>query len=410
MLSHLLVVAIALLAGGCIVEAVGPASLDADGVYRGINLGGWLVLESWLTPSLYADNKVQAGGGEWQFCQVVGRDQCGDVLQPHWDTWLNETHIEILSEAGFQYARIPIGYWILDRNATEPLPAGGWYYLERAIGWLGKHGMKAVIDLHGAPGSQNGHDNSGKSGPIEWNTPTNINRTVHVLGMLASRVVAWDSNKTMAGVVAGIETLNEPWSTAVNGPITFDTLRAFYVQAYDAIRTAGFNGIIWISDAFAGSQPWEGVLAPPDYTNVMLDSHLYHAFGGPTSNMTPWAVTDYVCSNDAPGVSARTDADWVVVGEWSNALKQGNTPTGPNALTPDAASWLRSMTAAQMRAWDGSYAGGPGRGNGPGKGSFFWNFRTETGISEWDMLLMLRSNAAPTSADTAQFSTFEFQC
>jgi hypothetical protein len=109
-------------------------------------------------------------------------------------------------------------------------------------------------------------------------------------------------------------------------------------------------------------------------------------------------------------VAARSDADWVVVGEWSNALKSGNTPTGPNALTPDAASWLRVMTAAQMRAWDGSYSGGPGRGNGTGKGSFFWNFRTETGESEWDMLLMLANNAAPASADTSQFSTFEFQC
>ena len=36
---------------------------------------------------------------------------------------------------------------------------------------------QAVIDLHGAPGSQNGEDHSGRSSNgIHWNTPANINR------------------------------------------------------------------------------------------------------------------------------------------------------------------------------------------------------------------------------------------
>ncbi|KAA0148021.1 hypothetical protein FNF29_06965 [Cafeteria roenbergensis] len=400
----------AALACAAAVSAAGPASLDADGVYRGVNLGGWLVLESWLSPSVFAKHGVAAGAGEWQFCEKVGRDQCGPALQEHWDTWLTEAHIATLAEAGLQYARIPLGYWIVDRNSTEPLPAGGWWYLERAVGWLKSHGMRAVLDLHGAPGSQNGHDNSGRTGDIQWPRPGNVNRTVAVLAEIARRVVAWDAsgNASMAGAVAGIEVLNEPWTPAVGGPVTYDLLRDFYVRAYDAVREQGFNGTIWVSDGFAGSGPWVGVLAPPQYTDVLLDSHLYHAFGGPTTNMTAWDTVRFVCDQDGPGVAGRTDADWVVVGEWSNAVTKRNPPGG--RLQGGAASWLRAMLVAQLGAWDGSFAGGPGRGAGPGKGSFFWNFRTETGEAGWDLLMLLDQAGAPPQLSTAALSEFEFSC
>jgi len=387
-----------------------PAGLDPDGVYRGINLGGWLVLESWLTPSLYSTHGVASGQGEWQFCDTVGRDQCGDVLTPHWDTWVTEERIATLAAAGLQYARIPLGYWIVDRNATEPLPAGGWFYLERALGWLKAHGMRAVLDLHGAPGSQNGHDNSGRTGDIQWNRPENINRTVSVLAEIARRVMAFESNATLSGVVHGIETLNEPWTPAVNGPIQYSTLIDFYQRSYAAIRGTGFNGSIWISDGFAGSGVWSGVMSPPAYVDVMLDSHLYHCFGGPTTDMSQWATTRYACDSDGPGVASRTVADWVVVGEWSNSLKNGNPETGVVPIAPAAASWLRAMTASQLAAWDGSFTGGPGRGKGPGKGSFFWNFYTETRIPGWDMLLLLEQGAAPPQLNTANMSQFEYTC
>ncbi len=65
------------------------------------------------------------------------------------------------------------------------IQVGGWFYLQRAMGWAKQLGMQMIIDLHGAPGSQNGHDNSGFSGAINWQNSNNIQRTIDVLVYLA---------------------------------------------------------------------------------------------------------------------------------------------------------------------------------------------------------------------------------
>ncbi len=51
---------------------VGALEEKPQTLYRGVNLGGFLVLESWIIPSLFANNSVPDGLGEWQFCETVG--------------------------------------------------------------------------------------------------------------------------------------------------------------------------------------------------------------------------------------------------------------------------------------------------------------------------------------------------
>ena len=40
--------------------------------------------------------------------------------------------------------------------------------MKRLVKWADEIGLKVLIDLHGAPGSQNGFDNSGKASNVEW--------------------------------------------------------------------------------------------------------------------------------------------------------------------------------------------------------------------------------------------------
>jgi aryl-phospho-beta-D-glucosidase BglC (GH1 family) len=54
--------------------------------------------------------------------------------------------------------RIPIGYWAFDVAPGEPYIQGQKPYLLNAIGWAAKYNLKVIIDLHGAPGSQNGYE------------------------------------------------------------------------------------------------------------------------------------------------------------------------------------------------------------------------------------------------------------
>lgn len=54
------------------------------------------------------------------------------------------------------HVRVPIGYWAWEVGPGEPYIQGQLPYLRQAVNWAADYGLKVVIDLHGAPGSQNG--------------------------------------------------------------------------------------------------------------------------------------------------------------------------------------------------------------------------------------------------------------
>jgi glucan 1,3-beta-glucosidase len=87
-----------------------------------------------------------------------------------------------------------------------------------------------MIDLHGAPGSQNGFDNSGFRGPREWFwNQTNADRSVAALKVL----VAEFTQAGYANTVAAIGMLNEPFP-ASDDQVRF--LRAFMEESYKQLR------------------------------------------------------------------------------------------------------------------------------------------------------------------------------
>lgn len=74
----------------------------------------------------------------------------------------------------------PVGYWnVIDILDGEPYVAGAYPYLIRAIYWAAEFDIKATIDLHGVPGSQNGQDNSGLSNIVSFQaSQSNFDRAV----------------------------------------------------------------------------------------------------------------------------------------------------------------------------------------------------------------------------------------
>jgi glucan 1,3-beta-glucosidase len=75
-----------------------------------------------------------------------------------------------------------------------------------------------MIDLHGAPGSQNGFDNSGRRGApantngIHFLEDGNVDRTLKVLGMITELISGWITEGHIASkTIFGIELANEPW-------------------------------------------------------------------------------------------------------------------------------------------------------------------------------------------------------
>jgi glucan 1,3-beta-glucosidase len=108
------------------------------------------------------------------------------------------------------------GYWAFIAVPGEPYIQGFQGYLDQAITWAQQCGLKVWIDLHGAPGiqlpistnsgSQNGFDNSGQRGPVNWGTGDTVTYTQQTLQVIVNKYSA----APYAGTVVGIELLNEP--------------------------------------------------------------------------------------------------------------------------------------------------------------------------------------------------------
>ena len=91
--------------------------------YRGAALGGWLVLEPWITPSLFyqflgasqkwgdeAPNHV--GLDSMSFCEALGPEEGNLQLRRHWKTWVTEQEIADLVVVGADTVRVPVGDWM----------------------------------------------------------------------------------------------------------------------------------------------------------------------------------------------------------------------------------------------------------------------------------------------------------
>ena len=93
---------------------------------------------------------------EGTFGQLQDKTTATNALKNHWDTWITEADFARIAAAGLNHVRLPVGSWAWDVSGGEPYIQGQLPYLRKAITWARKYGIKVIIDLHGAPGSQNG--------------------------------------------------------------------------------------------------------------------------------------------------------------------------------------------------------------------------------------------------------------
>lgn len=237
--------------------------------HRGANLGAWMIPEKWM----FSDDSTLWAGTDatdlYSLCTSLGQEEATRRLTEHRDTWFTESDFETMANNGVNHVRLPMAYWDVDPNSS-PYTFGGQKYINLALDWAAAHGMTVLIDLHAAPGSQNGQDHSGHSGAINWSDPANVAWTVEVLETMAK---LWGNHPA----VWGIELLNEPHYS-----LSHDLLTSFYRDAYNAIRTHSADVHVVICSLY-GPHDWTaGVLPEPQYRNVVLDLHLYTVWSGLT--------------------------------------------------------------------------------------------------------------------------------
>lgn len=309
---------------------------------RGVNLGGWLLLERWMTPALFAGTTAK---DEYTFMQTPG---AAEKITDHHQSFMTEEDFRWLAEHGVNAVRIPIGYWIF---GDVPPYVGSIERLDWAVSMAAKCKLKVLLCLHGAPGSQNGKDHSGRIGEAEWfRSREHRELTIQFLERLAAHY----RNEP---AIWGIELLNEP-------KIAFFhlTLRRFYREAYERVTKVARPGTrIVFHDAFTPRLLSGAIMARPDYP-VVMDIHWYQ-FGNMWERFESLAHY-FTRVGRRVGLIHRLERfhQPVIIGEWSVVLSQ-KALDRKGALS--AAEAFRRHGALQT----GVYA--------QALGWFYWTYKTE---------------------------------
>ena len=232
---------------------MGPTGSDT---LRGVNLGGWLVLEPWITPSLFVRTPAK---DEYSFMQEPG---AAERIEKHRKEFIREADFRWLAKYGVNAVRIPVGYWLFEDDTPFTATVA---YLDWAMDMAEKYELRVLIDLHAAKGSQNGYDHSGRIGRADWFSHRAYREeTTTLLARIAARYRDHPS-------LWGIELLNEPKVRLWH----FFTLRQFYRDAYGAVAAVALPKTrIVFSDAFM-PRLMTGVLSEAGEHTPVLDAHWY---------------------------------------------------------------------------------------------------------------------------------------
>jgi aryl-phospho-beta-D-glucosidase BglC (GH1 family) len=214
-----------------------------------------------------------------------------ELVDLYQKNYFTERDFDNLAEMGINCARLP--FW--DRNLVDE--KGNFYgYVPRAkdpyakaferIDWFieeaGKRSIYVILDCHGAPGSQNGSDHSGRDGGVhkesrsEFFFGQNIRENQDLFYRIWEVIAARYKGNP---VVAGYDLLNEPfctwrYTTRLSATrLNEGLLWPIYDQAYRKIREIDPDHIIIMAAT------WDPVDLPDPqkygWSNVMYEYHNY---------------------------------------------------------------------------------------------------------------------------------------
>ncbi|KAI9812229.1 MAG: exo-1,3-beta-glucanase [Phylliscum demangeonii] len=381
------------------IDVIEPLAERSEplGLLRGVNVGGWLLLEKWMSPELFAGTNAT---DQWTFDGTAG---AAAKLQAHWDTWFTQADVRWLRGVGINTLRVPIGFWAYD-NAETPYLHGADAYLEKAIGWAREAGLKVWVDCHGLPGSQNGLDHSGHAVGPAWQTGPNMARALAVLQTMARKYGA----VAYADTVIGLQLVNEPaaWGTGSTMPRT----RLFAYDGYQAVRAQAANPslLIVMHDAFQGPAFWTDFPAILGSDGLFgVDTHQYQCFVPDDSTLDQAQHIRKACAR-APDLRAANARLPTFVGEWSPVtnicvLADGSTTPGSSCAQPgcqcqsaDVDRWNPQMVAqvrryveAQLDVFESSTSG-----------HFMWSFK---GPGAWSFVTGVQNGFIPNPITARRF-------
>jgi glucan 1,3-beta-glucosidase len=267
---------------------------------RGVNIGGWLVLERFITPYLFAITTCHLSGNfcyhpgqigrmtgytttttkecDWKVCKPVlqknsisgemefPRDKvslmqqfddpliASKFLDLHYQHFVTRQDINDLKEAGVTHVRVPLSPSIVTSSSPPEEEVAddndnAWLYFLRLVGWCRQDGIQVWPDLH-----------------IQTSTSWNVNHTLDAVRTISREIV----KDGLGDVVTGFGIFNpQP-----NNMDLYDmqVVRDYASKALYIVRSTLGNDTAIIMGDMDNSTMWnDGWWV--DKPNTHLDSH-----------------------------------------------------------------------------------------------------------------------------------------
>ena len=307
--------------------------------FEGVNLGGWLLVERWMNPSLFDGTDAE---DEYSLMKTkLGASR----IEKHRKEFITEADWKWLSRHTITHVRLPIGYWALNDDTPYKNTLT---YVDWAFRMAEKYDIQILLDLHALKGSQNGTMHSGKIGAVEWRRYEQD--SLDTLKQLALRYRDSPS-------LWGIEIINEP---KVIG--NYFALVRYYRDAYAMLRKVLNKGTYTVfQDGFVPLL-FSGVLWARKDHPVVMDTHFYLAFPKLLSGLSPKAYDRFRRVLYGGALLLTIWRQPVIVGEWSSVLPQEMFNRVPEA---EHYEMLGATIMRQRKMY------------GHAMGRFYWNYKAE---------------------------------
>ncbi len=284
------------------VRISGKQFVTADGKpfpIKSIGLGNWLMTEGYMFKfeGARAPKQIEA-----LFARLIGATAAAQFWERYRNAYVTEDDIRLIKAAGFNTVRVPLHYALFMQGDPARFEGPGYALLDRLIGWCRDAGLKAIIDLHAAPGGQTGvnHDD-GTGFPLVFYVPKYRAQTVALWRHLAERYRAETA-------VLGYDLLNEPISPYLDTDYLNPRLEPVYREIVAAIRTVDPDHPVFL----AGAQ-WSSnftVFGRPFAPNL---AYTYHEFWSSTRRDAIQKFLDFSNRYNVPvflGESGELTDEW----------------------------------------------------------------------------------------------------
>ncbi len=247
-------------------------------ILNGVNLGGWLIMETWMSP-------VRDEGEEMAYSDIIdilterfGGFKARQLIGIYENNFITEADFATIARLGFNCVRIPFWYrnFMTDNDEWLTLDMDdnpGFRRLDFALEMCDKYNLYAILDMHGCPGGQSMNHSTGAIGKGElYYDEKSLSAMEHLWTEIAKRY----KNRAC---VAAYDVMNEPYNNSGYNAPQAESSEAIEhtISVYDrmikAIRKVDSKHIISIEGI------WTTKILPDPKTygwkNIMYQLHIY---------------------------------------------------------------------------------------------------------------------------------------